>query len=175
MEVVTGACLLYYQVQVQLNVCNVKYGDFVLWTENGLATERIIPDSAFYDAAACNVEHLFTYGILPEINGKWYTRKAVANETGVLDLPKVQESPEEEDPEKLWCFCGEPSLGYMITCDNPHCTIQWFHFDCLRICCAPKGKWYCPSCCKLLNFNCSRRGKQKQSVSYEIEFLLYRY
>ena len=117
--------------------------------------------SAFYEAAACNVEHLFTYGILPEINGKWYTRKAVANETGVVDLPKVQESPEEEDSEKLWCFCGEPSFGDMVMCDNPHCTIQWFHFDCLRLRCAPKGKWYCPSCHKLLNFNCSRRGKQK--------------
>ena len=52
-------------------------------------------------------------GILPEIIGKWYTRKAVANETGVVDLPKVEESPEEEDPEKL-CFCGEPSFGDMI-------------------------------------------------------------
>ena len=103
----------YYQVQVHLNVCNVKYGDFVLWTENGLAIERIIPDSAFYEAAACNVERLFTYGILPEIIGKWYNRKAVANETGVVDLPKVEESPEEEDPEKL-CFCGEPSFGDMI-------------------------------------------------------------
>ena len=37
----------YYQVQVQLNVCNVKYGDFILWTENGLAIERIIPDQPF--------------------------------------------------------------------------------------------------------------------------------
>ena len=27
----------YYQVQVQLNVCKLEYGDFVLWTENGLA------------------------------------------------------------------------------------------------------------------------------------------
>ncbi len=45
------------------------------------------------------------------------------------------------------------ALVIMVQCDNDKCTIQWFHFDCLRIRCPPKGKWYCPSCRKLPKFS----------------------
>ena len=54
----------YQQVQVQLNVCNVKYGDFVVWTESGIAIESIMPDRDFYESGADKVE---IYGVLPEI------------------------------------------------------------------------------------------------------------
>ena len=48
----------------------------------------------------------------------------------------------------------------MIGCDNPNCKIEWFHFACLKITEAPKGKrkWYCPDCRILPGFN---RSKQK--------------
>ena len=42
----------YYQLQVQLNVCQLEYGDFVLWAENGLAVERITRDTKFYEQNA---------------------------------------------------------------------------------------------------------------------------
>ena len=57
---INDAVAYYYQVQEQLDVCNVEYGDFILWTENGLAIERIIPDPAF-KLLACKVEHLLVY------------------------------------------------------------------------------------------------------------------
>lgn len=152
----------YYQVQAQLNVCNVDYGDFVVWTECGIAVERIARDRVFYEEAAQKVEHVFVYGVLPEVIGKWYTRKPVADSSGVVQvLSQTEQAAEEEaeDPEKLWCYCAQPCYGDMICCDNVKCTIKWFHFDCLRIRCPPKGKWYCPSCCKLPQFNRKRTAK----------------
>jgi len=136
-----------------LNVCDVKYGDFVVWTENGIATERIEIDREFYETEAEKVEHVFIYGILPEIIGKWYTRKHIADADGIVKCTAPLEDSStfvtEEDPERSWCYCGQPSYGQMIMCEHKNCTIQWFHFDCLRIRCPPKKKWYCPSCRKL--------------------------
>ena len=64
----------YYQVQVQMNVCEVEYGDFVVWTTHELVMERIKRDEEFYQAGVQKVEQFFCYSILPEIIGKWYTR-----------------------------------------------------------------------------------------------------
>ncbi len=84
----------------------------------------------------------------------------MADSEGIVQSPIVSNSPSYseqadnvEDLSKLWCYCNQPSFGNMVQCDNDKCTIQWFHFDCLRIRCPPKGKWYCPSCRKLPKFN----------------------
>lgn len=147
----------YYQVQAQINVCNVEFGDFVVWTKDGIAVERIAKDSSFYESTVNNIEHVFKYGILPEIVGKWSTRTPVSDTSGVVHVPQphgVSRSDsddvvDDEDPDKCWCFCEQPSYGNMICCEHNNCTIKWFHFDCLRICCPPKGRWLCPSCRKL--------------------------
>ncbi|XP_062523365.1 uncharacterized protein LOC134198041 [Corticium candelabrum] len=106
------------------------------------------------------VKHFFVYGVLPEIVGKWYTRKPVANSQGTVSTPSatptgvlslVEDSQNHEDLSMLLCYCNEPVFGDMIMCDNVKCPIKWFRFDCLRIRQAPKGKWYCPSCRKLVN------------------------
>lgn len=85
--------------------------------------------------------------------------------SGVVPIPtstdltdEQQDSDETEDMSKLWCYCNEPSFGEMMLCDNEKCTIKWYHFDCLRIRCPPKGKWYYPSCRKL-----SRLCKKKKA------------
>ena len=57
-----------------MNVCEVEYGDFVVWTTRELVIERIKWDEEFYQAGVQKVEQFFCYGILPEIIGKWYTR-----------------------------------------------------------------------------------------------------
>ncbi len=67
---------------------------------------------------------------------------------------------DNEDYEQSWCYCNQPSYGTMIGCDNDACTIEWFHMDCLRIRCPPKGKWHCPSCRKLPQFLQSKKGKE---------------
>lgn len=152
----------YFQVQTQLHVCKVVYGDFVVWSENGMLIERIEKDTTFLDTWKESIKHFFIYGILPEIVGKWYTRKPCADADGVVSLPVNSDQPDcqqsqEDDSSTLWCYCSKPEFGNMIKCDNRSCTIQWFHFDCLEMRAAPKGKWYCPSCVKLPKFNKSKR------------------
>lgn len=101
-----------------------------------------------------NVKHLFIYGILPEIIGKWYTRAPVADSSGVVSVADLADDninnvDDNEDYDRLWCYCNQPSYGFMIECECVTCSIKWFHGDCLRIKTTPKGKWYCPSCRKL--------------------------
>ena len=37
----------YYQVQLQLHVCNISYVDFVVWSQETTVIERIFPDEDF--------------------------------------------------------------------------------------------------------------------------------
>ena len=37
----------FYQVQLQLHVCNLNYADFVLWTKQDTIVERLDKNSAF--------------------------------------------------------------------------------------------------------------------------------
>ena len=62
---------------------------------------------------------------------------------------KVGAGEGEDEDTNLYCICQRMSFGEMIECDNPKCKYQWFHFECLGITSAPKGKWYCPECRKL--------------------------
>ncbi|XP_064405923.1 inhibitor of growth protein 3-like [Halichondria panicea] len=51
------------------------------------------------------------------------------------------------DPnEPRYCLCNQVSYGEMVGCDNPECSIEWFHYGCVGITEPPKGKWYCPQC-----------------------------
>ena len=153
-------------MQAQLNVCEVKYGDFVVWTESSMVMERIYVDREFFESVADKVEHFFTYGALLEIVGKWYTRKHIADEKGIVRPPTAIEdecqATTEEDPYKSWCYCGQPSYGQMIMWEHEKCTIVWFHFDCLRIRCPPKSQWYCPSCRKLPKSSSTTNKKRKK-------------
>ena len=61
-----------------------------------------------------SVKHFFVYGILPEIVGKWYTRKPIANSEGVVPIPtstdltdEQQDTDKCEDMSKLLCCCNE--------------------------------------------------------------------
>lgn len=150
----------YYQIQLQMSVCGVNYGDFIVWTKTEYALERIKRDNDFLNSNIDITKHFFIYGVLPEIIGKFYTRKPVANSEGIVPVPVTisaaetsQEIDSDDDPAKLWCYCNQPSFGEMIQCDNEKCLIGWFHFECLRIRSPPKGKWYCPSCRKHPKFN----------------------
>lgn len=48
--------------------------------------------------------------------------------------------------DSLYCMCNEKSFGDMICCDNVNCKIGWFHFVCVGLTTAPKGKWFCSEC-----------------------------
>jgi len=160
----------YYQVQMQMAICKVTYCDFVVWSESGFIVERIEVDSEFFERKAEVVYDFFVYGMLPEIVGKWYTRRPVADATNIVSrmASSDHEDYEDEDITKLWCYCQEPVFGDMVLCDNEECPIKWFHFDCLRIRCPPKNRWYCPSCRKLPQFT-KGKGSKKNSKKDAID------
>jgi hypothetical protein len=53
---------------------------------------------------------------------------------------------EADENEPLYCICNRISFGNMVECSNDSCSIEWFHFGCIGMRKAPKGKWYCPKC-----------------------------
>lgn len=48
--------------------------------------------------------------------------------------------------DRKYCICRDISFGEMIACDAPNCPIEWFHYPCVNLSVAPKGKWICPLC-----------------------------
>ena len=50
----------YYQIQTQLNVCNLSYCDFVVWTEGDSAVERITVDNTFYETVMEDIKHFLS-------------------------------------------------------------------------------------------------------------------
>lgn len=66
-----------------------------------------------------------------------------------------------EDTNERYCICKDVSYGDMICCDNTRCDTQWFHFVCVGLNSAPKGKWFCPTCVEIRT---KRREKQLNSI-----------
>jgi len=58
--------------------------------------------------------------------------------------PSLDWVPDPNEP--TYCLCNQVSYGEMVGCDNPSCPIEWFHYGCVGLTDAPKGKWYCPDC-----------------------------
>jgi len=170
----------YYQIQTQLFVCNVEYADFCVCTfmrddsnsydDSGIHIERIERNPNFWDGCIEKAQHFFKISLLPELMGNWYTRPVVkdtSNETDVAnDLPgpssttAISEDTTTTMDQPTYCYCQGPEEGTMIACDNPQCSIEWFHKSCLQMSTLPKGraKWYCPDCRKLPQFLKKKKG-----------------
>ena len=50
--------------------------------------------------------------------------------------------------EPVYCVCKRPAFGDMVACDAPDCPYEWYHWDCVGLKAAPKGKWLCSICRK---------------------------
>ncbi|XP_078001485.1 inhibitor of growth protein 3-like [Glandiceps talaboti] len=72
--------------------------------------------------------------------------------------PAVTEPDWTFDPnEPRYCVCNQVSYGEMVGCDNDDCPNgEWFHYGCVGLLEAPKGKWYCPQCTAAMK----RRGRK---------------
>lgn len=58
----------------------------------------------------------------------------------ISDTEKAgDQEPDENEP--LYCVCSKVSFGTMIECENESCSIEWFHFKCVKLKTEPKGKW----------------------------------
>lgn len=67
--------------------------------------------------------------------------------------------------EGLHCICRGPSQGDMIACDNPACPVQWYHYECVGLRTAPKGRWFCPACAKTKNQSKTSQNKKNKTAS----------
>ncbi len=146
-------------------VCDVDYCDFSVCTfsedgEDDYFQERVRKNAELWEGCVSKSKHFFKTAILPELMGKWYTKSnkiyAVSFEVN-LNQKDSQDCATSEKIE--YCYCKGPDEGNMIGCDNPECSIEWFHWDCLSIKSTPKGKWFCPDCRKLPQFIKKRKTK----------------
>ena len=56
-----------------------------------------------------------------------------------------------DNDRKRYCFCKSTSFGNMIFCENPTCSYEWFHYCCVGITRALKGRRVCGECMKKQN------------------------
>ena len=72
------------------------------------------------------------------------TAKSTGNSDDGDDTPT---KPAGQDAGTLHCTCRRPSQGDMIACDNADCAVGWYHYECVGVRRAPRGRWFCPDCC----------------------------
>ncbi|KAH3709720.1 uncharacterized protein LOC127857083 [Dreissena polymorpha] len=145
----------YYQVQLQMGITNKDMTYFVVWTTKDIFVEKIAFNRMLFDEICAKSEQFFRNAILPELVGKVYT--TLQHDTVTVSVPiDIVRSPLKEkqtnQSEQLYCICNQVEFGRMIGCDNSTCAIEWFHYGCVNIESAPKGKWYCSVCRKLPMF-----------------------
>ena len=71
----------------------------VVWSQTNHIIVTVKFDKEFYDSKMDPVKHFFVYGMLPEIIGKWYTRKPVSNLENIVHIPtsSMTQNGSEED------------------------------------------------------------------------------
>lgn len=57
----------YYQVQLQLSLCEVNYCDFIVWTVAGMVTIRVYRNEDFFNQIQPKLHSFFVKHILPEL------------------------------------------------------------------------------------------------------------
>ena len=127
----------YYQAQQQIFTSKKQYCDFVVCSFNDmkeakLVVQRICPDIEHWKAVLTKVTNFWKTCVLPEVLGRWYTRK-----------------------HSVW-FCRTATEEDTVICCNPECPIGNFHLSCFQIVSVLKT-WYCPNCRTLPKFRQKRK------------------
>lgn len=80
--------------------------------------------------------------------------------------PASEVHVEEKAPlvpdEPHYCFCGGPSFGRMVACENEKCPREWFHFKCVNLVREPEGAWFCSKTCEEQHRLAMLRKKKKK-------------
>ena len=145
----------FYQVQCQLNVCEIDMCYFVVWSPNEAVCVEIFRDQFFFEECLTIVDDFVTKAILPEVIGQYFTRqpqktkKRPLSESCSPNTTTTSSCDTSADSE-TYCICKGPDDGRrMICCDNENCSNgQWFHLKCMKLSMkkVPKGAWMCPQC-----------------------------
>ena len=140
-------------------VKQLPFCDFVCWTQKGLFVERIEEEKDYVSKYMPSLRSFFLKYLLPELLTHKYDP---ANSNSVIQVAcststvstngntDTNADPSSKSPtsSKLYCFYERDFPGKMVVCDNPTCTIKWYHYSCVGVKRAPRGKWFCPNCQK---------------------------
>jgi len=112
----------YYQVQQQLFTTERRHCDFVVCAfdisvKAVIMQERIYPNNKHWEVVLPKLEAFWRICILPEIIGRWYTRKCVL--------------PASKPLGNGICFCRMARDETSIPCSNHECPYVKFHMSCL--------------------------------------------
>ena len=94
-----------------------------------------------YNQMVCGWVREMLYQVTTRLSS---TMANVSSQPGVSALAESHGSDSAASAsgqEKNWCFCGQVEFGKIILCDNAKCHIKWFHYSCINVKVAPKGKW----------------------------------
>lgn len=96
-------------------------------------------------------KHLHTIEqTLQDLQEAWQKRQQIktpTTHTAEIKPSNKKQSKKVPVEEPRYCFCNQVSYGRMIACDNNNCEREWFHWDCVHLSSAPKGKWTCSDEC----------------------------
>lgn len=126
----------YAQVQGQLEICRKTFCDFIVWTPNGLFTQRIYKDQHYVEKIVKKVTSFYVESMLPEL----MTHRLQSTSSEDVTSTSTYSAP------TLYCSCRREEHGKMIQCENPTCKYGWYHYSCIGMKRAPKGSWYCEQC-----------------------------
>ena len=122
----------YTQMQAQMMVCQVAHCDFFVWSRGEKPQDtvliRVARNDELISRLHVQMNRVFVSLVLPEL----FTRKSD---------PKLHEIT-----VKRYCDCKRPAFGRMIACEAQLCKQEWFHYSCVSMTRAPKGKWICHNC-----------------------------
>ena len=143
----------YHQTQQQLfTLKDRRHNDFIVYAvdQKGnaqLVMERILPDKQHWTKVLPKLEAFWRICVLPEVLGRWYTRRCTVKLKGPGD--------------GSICFCRTLCDGHTVACSNEECPYGRFHTSCLSLGDVTiPNKWYCPHCSRLPQF---KRYSRKQS------------
>ena len=92
----------FYQIQTQIFICEKEFCDFVLWTNNSIHMERILPDTDFWQTICETASDFFYKVILLELTGRFYSHTR-----------EVEDHQQSTDTSKRkWCFCKKELPGW---------------------------------------------------------------
>ena len=116
-----------------MKLCRVQYCDFVAWWEGDeIFHQRISLDSSFIDNAIESFTPFIKFAVLPELVWMWFSKQSVMPLSQSSDVSR-NDTDDASSSSNLtgYCYCGrgEDYDG----CNNKDCSIEQFHYSCLKI------------------------------------------
>ena len=108
-------------------VTKKNYCDFFVWTTKYWHLERISTDMEFDNEMIVQSRKFFKLCILPEILGKFYTRRPILNNIAnqANCVQQIEPVKDQGHNEKTYFYCKKETVGTtMIACDNVECQVE---------------------------------------------------